>query len=345
MTNPPPHTATLRILDAAMNRAAEGLRVVEDFARMVLDDTHLSRLAKELRHDLTTAGQSLPPADRHAARDTLGDVGTRIATKEETERDDAWQVAAASFQRTAQALRSLEEYGKLVDISLAAECESLRYRLYTLEKAMSLTTHSQAGLHGMTTYALVDGGKNKKDFGETLALATAAGFGVLQLRDKRLNDRQLLAYARQLRQQTEPLGVLSIINDRPDIAVAADADGVHLGQDDMPVAVARKIVGPRKLIGVSTHNLAQARQAVLDGANYIGAGPTFPSRTKRFDEFPGLEYLRQVATEISLPTFAIGGIHKGNVEKVFATGISRIAMSAVKTGAGLSATEGSDVGA
>jgi thiamine-phosphate pyrophosphorylase len=124
---------------------------------------------------------------------------------------------------------------------------------------------------------------------------------------------------------------LLIINDRPDIAVIVDADGVHLGQEDMTVKDARQIVGPRKLIGVSTHSIDQARAAVLDGASYIGVGPTFPSPTKAFDAHPGVQLLRHVAAEIRLPAFAIGGVSGDNVSEVAAAGFRRIAVSSALT--------------
>ena len=114
----------------------------------------------------------------------------------------------------------------------------------------------------------------------------------------------------------------AIINDRADIAAAVGADGVHVGQEDLSVKDARAIVGTRMLIGVSTHNIEQARAAVLDGANYLGAGPTFASRTKSFDDFAGLDYLREVSSEIRLPTFAIGGITAENLPSVMAAGSS-----------------------
>src|SRR5205823_5073266 len=114
---------------------------------------------------------------------------------------------------------------------------------------------------------------------------------------KSLSDRQLLERARQVRRWTRAAGVLFIMNDRPDIARLAEADGVHVGQDELPVKEVRRIVGPDVLVGVSTHNLDQVRQAILDGANYLGVGPTFPSGTKSFDEFPGRHFVRQVALE------------------------------------------------
>jgi thiamine-phosphate pyrophosphorylase len=125
-----------------------------------------------------------------------------------------------------------------------------------------------------------------------------------------------------------------VVNDRPDIAVLADADGVHVGQDDLSVKDARRIVGPRRLVGRSTHSLDQARQAVLDGADYIGVGPTFPSSTKSFAEFTGVELLRAVAAEIRLPAFAIGGISADNLWQVLETGVGRIAVCGAIASAG-----------
>jgi thiamine-phosphate pyrophosphorylase len=118
-----------------------------------------------------------------------------------------------------------------------------------------------------------------------------------------------------------------IINDRPDIAVLSSADGVHVGQEELSVADVRAIVGPKRLIGVSTHSIEQARQAVLDGADYIGCGPTFPTSTKEFSRYPGLEFLVEVSAEISLPGFAIGGINRQRLSEVLETGVGRIAVS------------------
>ena len=115
----------------------------------------------------------------------------------------------------------------------------------------------------------------------------------------------------------------------------AEADGVHVGQDELPVRDARRIVGPDRLVGVSTHTIEQARQAVLEGADYLGVGPTFPSGTKSFESFAGLEFVRQVASEITLPWFAIGGIDANNLIEVQSAGASRIAVS----GAILNATD------
>lgn len=327
----------MRVLDAAANRASEGLRVVEDFARFGLDDAHLTRLVKELRHELASACAALPWPERLAARDTLGDVGTDVSTPAERQRGDAWSVCSASFERAKQSLRSLEEFGKLAAPAIAPQFQALRYRVYTLEKALGITHHSVIRLAIVRLCVLVDGRETVDEFRRLVAPMIEAGVGMIQLREKGLPDAELTERARLrvrlVRQLSHESPVLTIVNDRPDIAAAVDADGVHLGQEDMSVSDARAILGPRKLIGVSTHNIEQARTAVLDGANYLGAGPTFPSATKQFGTYPGLDYLRQVAAEVRLPTFAIGGIGPDNLSEVLATGIRHVAVSSAVTAA------------
>ncbi len=316
----------LRVLDAAANRASEGLRVVEDFARFVLDDAHLTRLVKELRHDLASACGALPWRDRHVARETQRDVGTTVSTSTESQRADAWAVCSASFERAKQSLRSLEEYSKVASPEVSPQFENLRYRLYTVEKSIGLTHDSLHRLRDVRLCVLVDGRETIDEFRRLAESLVSTGVEMIQLRDQRLMDAELVERARLLRQATRDAELLLIVNDRADIAAAVDADGVHLGQDDLSVKDARRILGPRKLIGVSTHDLQQARAAVLAGANYLGAGPTFPSSTKAFDAFPGLEFLRELSAEIRLPTFAIGGIGPENLPQVLDTGVRRVAV-------------------
>jgi thiamine-phosphate pyrophosphorylase len=318
---------SLRIADAAANRAGEGLRVIEDYLRFVLDDRHLMGRAKSLRHELTDALAVFAQIDRHAARETQADVGTQISTPAEQTRASLESIVAASFNRVQQSLRSLEEMAKLVDSSAAARIEQLRYQTYTLERAVDITRTSLDRLADARLYVLVDGRESASDFRSFAETLDKAGVDVLQLRDKQLSDRELLGRAKLAREVTVGTRTLLIINDRPDIAALSQADGVHVGQEELSVKDARSIVGPRALIGVSTHSIEQARQAVIDGANYLGVGPTFPSQTKQFDVFPGLDLLRQVAAEISLPAFAIGGIDQSNIAQVVATGIRRVAVS------------------
>jgi thiamine-phosphate pyrophosphorylase len=346
--------AVIRILDASLNRAGEGLRVVEDFVRFALDDGHLTRLFKQLRHDLAAGAAAAPWSERHAARDTQEDVGTAISTRSEEQRADAWEVCQASLERVKQSLRSLEEFSKVSSPDGAARFESLRYRLYTLEAALGRTVDADERLAGVRLYVLVDGRESEAAFVELVRELIEGGAGAIQLRDKSLCDRKLIGRARLLVETVRCIAMetpnspdlarsglaaegarrpLVIINNRPDVAAIVDADGVHLGQDDIGVKDARMVLGPRKLVGVSTHSIEQARAAVLSGATYIGVGPTFPSKTKEFASFPGLGLLRQVAAEIRLPAFAIGGIDRPNIADVLATGCNRIAVSSAVSGA------------
>ncbi len=323
----------LRVLDAVANRAGEGLRVVEDYVRFVLDDRHLTECCKRLRHELTGALARVPFAWRLAARETLGDVGTTVSTPEERVRRDAAEVARANFVRLQESLRSLEEYAKTYDSVLAAEMERLRYAVYTLHRAVETTQWAVSRLASARLYVLVDGRGSAEELAALVDALVRSGVDAIQLREKGLDDRQLLERARRACEAAHAGGALFVVNDRPDLAALAGADGVHLGQSDVPVKEARRLLGSEALVGVSTHTIEQARQAVLDGASYLGVGPVFPSPTKQFEEFPGLGLLRLVASEIRLPAFAIGGIHLGNVSEVVGTGIGRIAVSSAVVGA------------
>jgi thiamine-phosphate pyrophosphorylase len=303
------------------------LRAIEDYLRFVLDDRFLTQIAKQLRHDLAEAVGKIPSADLLASRETQADVGTQLTSNQEASRADFAAVLAANFGRLQESLRSLEEYGKLVDPAAAGRFKQIRYRVYTLQRAVEIGRQSFDRLAAARLYVLIDGRDSLGAFERLAAGLVSAGVHVLQLRDKKLDDRRLLERARKLRELTRGTPTLFMMNDRPDLAALSRADGVHLGQEELSVKDARTILGPRPLIGVSTHDIKQARRAVLDGANYLGVGPTFPSTTKDFAVFPGLQFLRQVAAEIRLPAFAIGGITAGNLPQVLATGIGRVAIS------------------
>ncbi|REK18504.1 MAG: thiamine phosphate synthase [Planctomycetota bacterium] len=316
-----------RILDAATNRAAEGLRVAEDYVRFGLDDAHLTGQFKQLRHELTGLVARLEVARRHAARNTQLDVGTQETLASEANRRSLRDVFAAAAARAQQAIRSLEEYSKLFDAELSAQFEALRYRSYTLASATINTTESRRRLEDAQLCVLVDGANSLDEFTQRVEAICAAGAPLIQLRDKQLADVALLARARRLVEVAHRHGRLAIVNDRPDVAAAAQADGVHLGQDDLTVKDARQVLGPDALVGVSTHSLEQARTAVLDGASYIGVGPVFPSSTKPFEEFVGVELVGQVAAEIRLPAFAIGGVTRDRLAEIQQAGLDRVAVS------------------
>ncbi len=328
-------TDTLRVMDASANRAREGLRVVEDIVRFVLDDPHLTGLLKQLRHDLGTALEPLDGGRFLAARDTTGDVGTSVTTRQEYQRDSLRDILDANLGRVQESLRTLEELAKLNTHELptnvpsaAALFERTRYDLYTLHKALAGTLEARRRLDGRVLYLLAGESTCQGGIGPAIRAAAGGGVGIVQLREKSLQDAALLELAHRVRRWTREVGVLFVVNDRPDLAVLADADGVHVGQEELDVRSARRIVGPGRLVGVSTHSIHQARKAVLDGADYLGVGPVFPSQTKSFDNFAGLDTVRAVAGEITLPWYAIGGISSENLAEVIAAGAERVAVGA-----------------
>ncbi len=327
VSDSPEVSEAARIVDANLNRGREALRVLDDYARFTLNDRLLTEQFKAVRHRLAEATGLLSAATLLAARDTPNDVGTEITVSSEYTRGSAGQVAAVNLKRLQESLRSAEEFGKVLSGDFARAVEAIRYETYTLERAVLRGGNARTRLADARLYVLLTGSQCAAALDWTIQQAAEGGADVFQLREKTLTDRELIDRAARMRKWTRDAGVLFVVNDRPDIAKLVGADGVHLGQDDLPVAAARRIVGPDVLIGVSTHTIEQVRRAVLDGADYLGVGPTFPSNTKSFDHFPGLDFVREATAETTLPAFALGGIGPGNVAAVVAAGGRRIAVS------------------
>lgn len=320
-------TDLYRILDAAANRVREGVRVLEDYVRFAKDDAWLTAELKSLRHELRSA---LAPVEERfliSSRDSAGDVGTTFSTPGEQHRQTLGDVLTANCKRVQEGLRTLEEYGKIVSPLVGEAISKLRYRFYSFEKRLVVESHSRERLAGRNIYLLATREQCYLEFEIALRIALNAGADIIQLREKNLSDCEIVELGLKVREWTRETGAFFIMNDRPDLAVLVDADGVHVGQEELSVRQARRIVGPNRLIGVSTHTIEEARKAVEDGADYLGVGPVFPSQTKTFTELAGLEFVRQVADEIQLPWYAIGGIMPENLQQVQSAGATRIAVS------------------
>ena len=323
-------SAVLRLLDANANRAREGLRVLEDYARFMLNDDELSARLKGLRHELRAALAAWLD-EAILRRDTPGDVGTDNKTDAELRRADVADVVTAAGKRVGEALQAIEEFAKTISPANAAAVEAIRYRFYDIEQVVARTLRPASRFESLKLYVLITQSVCRRPWLETAELAIAGGADCLQLREKELDGGELLGRARKLTELCRRHSVLCIINDRVDIALASGADGVHVGQGDLPAADIRRMAGRAIIIGVSTHNLQQAKQAVRDGADYVGVGPVFPSRTKPRDFLPGLDFARQVAAEIKIPSVAIAGVTHENVDQVLQTGMKRIAVASAVT--------------
>ena len=321
-----------RAIDANLNRASEGFRVSEDYARFVLCDRRLSEGLKQARHRLQEAAAFLPDSWRIASRDAPNDVGAELTGEREGRRETTLDVATANIKRVQEALRSLEEFAK-IDNSLAArQFGAIRYEAYHLEKLLRVATAARQSLESADVYWLAEPDACRKTFEWTAKEVMDAGVALIQLRQKGVDDRTLLGMATDLRRWTERFGARLVINDRADVARLVGADGVHLGQEDLPPHEIRRIVGPQALIGVSTHSLLQLEAAVKDGADYVGVGPVFPSKTKSFENFPGLEFVEAAAQSTSLPAYCIGGVTPNNIAKIVEAGGRKAAVGSAISG-------------
>ncbi len=318
----------LRILDVNLNRAREGLRVIEDYVRFVADDADAAGAVKRCRHDVRAIVAALGGDTLLAARDIVSDVGRDVKTAEELRRESVEDVVRAAFGRVSEAARALGEYGKLGSPEAATASETLRYRVYELEQRVVLRGTLRRRFRDVCLYVLVTEAMCGRPWLETIAAAIRGGAGCVQLREKQLDDGELLRRAQQLRELTLSHGVLLAINDRPDIAKLARADIVHVGQDDLPVREARRIAGAGILVGKSTHTLEQFDAALAEEPDYLAVGPMFPSGTKPQPHMAGPATLAAVRGRTELPLVAIGGITAAKVSQVIAAGARCIAVSA-----------------
>jgi thiamine-phosphate pyrophosphorylase len=177
-----------------------------------------------------------------------------------------------------------------------------------------------------TLYLIIDASLSNLRPEEVALQALSAGVRLIQYRDKRKPRREIYSEAKKLRQCTKEFGATFIVNDHADIAAAINADGVHLGQEDLPLHEARKIMG-KKLIGISTHSLREAIDATVGGADYIGFGPIFFTSTKETGPPQGVAMVREVKRHIAIPVVAIGGISRDNVLSVLDAGADVVAVA------------------
>jgi thiamine-phosphate pyrophosphorylase len=318
--------AAARIVDANLNRCREGLRTLEEYFRFALDDRGSAAALKSIRHDLSAAsGEVFAGSELLSARSSAADVG---AAGESAPRANELQTAMAAASRAKEALRAIEEYGGVLNLEAPARFAALRFRLYAAEKELAAGSSarkrklSTARLYVLLTEALCA----NHDVLETARAAAAGGADIFQYREKELGDGEFLTSARRLAALCAELGVLLIINDRPHIARLCGADGVHLGQEDLPAAEAREILGVGRITGRSTHSPEQAAAAAGEGADYIGVGPVHATRTKEHASAVGTQYVKHCAENLEVPGFAIGAVNESTVDEVLAAGATRLAI-------------------
>jgi len=320
----------LRLVDANLDRLGEGLRVLEDVSRFLLDDAVLSRRLKTLRHRLA---KDLGPLEQEllAARRVAEDVGAPGRSPAVSGHADLTALVVANSRRVQESIRVLEEFARLSDSPVAAspaKLQRLRFEVYELERELlsRLLRHDRLGrVSGLCVIVDTAALRGRGEV-EVAAGAIKGGAGAIQLRDKHYARAKLLDVARSLKELCAERGALLIVNDHLDIALAVEADGLHLGQEDLPVREARRLLPIDTLIGCSAVSVAQAVQAEAEGADYIGIGAIYPTPSKEESRPVGLATLKRVRARVSLPLIAIGGINHGNVKEVMQAGAAGVAV-------------------
>jgi thiamine-phosphate pyrophosphorylase len=328
----------LRMIDANLNRSSEGLRVLEDVARFLLNDAELCQRLRTLRHDLAQETRALR-VGLLSQRNAEYDVGHlyNIPPREKklnvktTSLQGLLDLATANAKRVEESLRVIEELAKLPEIDSklnSASFEQTRFTLYTLERDLISRISRRDRIERISgLYVVLDrkflAGRDEVDVARQII---ESGARVIQLRDKQSKKGELLLVAQKLRELSSQTGVIFIINDYLDLAMAVDADGLHVGQEDLPLSIIRKELPIDRIVGCSVKTLAQAKKAQTEGADYIAVGSIFPTTTKRESTVVGVDMLKELKRTLSAPVVAIGGINQNNVDEVVAAGADAIAV-------------------
>ncbi|MBN1970000.1 MAG: thiamine phosphate synthase [Candidatus Delongbacteria bacterium] len=306
-----------RQIDVLINRCQEGLRVVDEIIRFWLGDIPTLTRLKTIRHNLRNVF-NVSDVLLLSSRDTETDPGFKFSIKTERERKSVVDILKASFKRVIESVRVMEELGKIPYLNVSMNLEVVRKELYEIEKKVLLKF--LVVLPDQSIYPITH-----EDFTNEFVLFLAEKFEFIQLRLKNKSVKEVVKTVEKIKLVAPNLKI--IINDYIEVCILFDLLGVHLGQDDLPIEYARKLLGDGKLIGISTHTLEQAVKAEKEGADYIGFGPIFDTNTKDTGySSRGIEMLKKVTDTVEIPVVAIGGINYNNIDLLKHTGIHSVAV-------------------
>ncbi len=311
-----------QLIDANLDRAREGIRVIEEWCRFNLTSKDIVISLKDFRQTLGLHHHW----NYKRARSTAKDNGIGLSHPYQETRTSSIDILAANFSRIQEALRVIEEFARIVDPNLSVSSAKIRYSLYDLEtKVIKLSKGSnrRLKLNNSNLYLITNHDRVKI---KTITNALEAGVRLIQFRLKEGSDKDKLIEAKKLASICKDFDALLIINDRIDIALACDADGIHIGQEDLPTSTTRSLIGEDKLIGKSTHTLNQLSMAESEGCDYVGVGPVNQSKTKPKTKALGTTYLEEAIKISRLPCFAIGGINNLNLHDIVSAGATKIAV-------------------
>ena len=320
---PPSDNRIAQLIDANLDRAREGLRVMEDWCRFGLKRNDFSLQIKDWRQQLGAHHHNVYKKARLTSEDPAMGISHPFQRNRSTPED----IFVANASRVQEALRVLEEFTRITDPNLSEVAAKIRYETYEIEikilNAKEGIDRKQI-LNDCSLYLVTS---HRKELLEIVNQALKAGIKIVQYREKYLNDNEKINEAKALSTLCKKYNSLFIVNDRIDIALAVDADGIHLGQDDIPTQIARELLGSQKIIGKSTHSLEDIGKIEKQFCDYIGIGPIFSSKTKSDINPIGVDYLKKGLNKTLLPAFAIGGINDSNINELNQIKNLRIAVS------------------
>ena len=311
-----------QIIDANLDRAREGLRVLEDWARFGLGKEDLVIRIKNFRQILGKNHLEIYKISRNHIEDKC----KGLSHVEQLNRNNSFKIISSNSARVQEALRVIEEFSRIHNNQLSKIASEIRYEIYSLEiELLNLTPRerSKSIISENNLYSITDPRENLL---ETIEKILLGGVKIIQHRFKEGNDKDNLQKAIKIKELCKKYNSLFIVNDRVDIALASNADGIHLGQDDIDIITARKLLGSSKIIGASANNSNDIKNAIKNGCDYIGLGPVFQSLTKKNKEPLGVYKINALAKDIKIPWFAIGGINKENISSLKNHGISKVAI-------------------
>ena len=330
-----PPKEILRIIDANLNRASEGLRVLEEYARMALNDSDMTQRLKDMRHNLAVNDNGMQTR-LVQAREAAGDVGSDMKAAGQDEQKDDAAIIVANSRRAQESLRVLEETAKTHDTGQNTDSyRKARFILYTIEKEVMAGIQRREKLNRLKgLYVIIDtGALGGRDHIKAAEQAIRGGARALQLRDKELKKKELIGVAEKISKLCRESGVLFIVNDYLDVALAADADGLHVGGEDLPPGTARRLLPGDKILGCSARTVEGAGEAMAQGADYLGTGGMYPTTSKAANDVIGTEGLKKIRKAVDATLVAIGGINKDNIREVIKAGADAIAVINAVTGA------------
>ena len=321
---PPTDKRIARLIDANLDRAREGLRVIEDWCRFGLSRRDLVIKIKNWRHQLSIHHNEI----YKQARSSSNDQGALLNHPAQKNRKSSKEIIFANCSRIQEALRVLEEFSRNSNPDLAKCASIIRYEIYEFELTILKANKKEKRKEILNSCKLCLITCPQKELIKTVSKALSEGVKMVQYRckDSTITDQMKFIQAKEIASICKQNNALFIINDRIDFVLATDADGLHIGQKDLPPEIARNLLGEEKLIGLSTRNLDQIKKAEEAGCDYIGIGPIFATKNKYNINPLGIDYLIEIFKKTKLPCFAIGGINISNINDIKSKGINRVAV-------------------